>query len=37
MFIQLGDLLGVTATTVSIKRGGTIYVYNERGNINFTK
>ncbi len=37
MFIQLGDLLGFTATTVSIKRGGTIYVYNERGNINFTK
>ncbi len=31
LFTQHGDLYGYTGSSVSIKRGSTIYTYNERG------
>lgn len=33
LFTRIGELIGFTSSTVSIKRNRTIYVYNERGGI----
>lgn len=30
---QGGQIIGFTATTVSIKRGNMIYIYNEKGRV----
>jgi hypothetical protein len=30
---QGGQIVGFTATTVSIKRGNMVYIYNEKGQV----
>ena len=37
MFNKTGNLVGYTSDTVTVKQGGTTYVYGERGEIKFTK
>ena len=37
MFNKTGNLVGYTSNTVTVKQGGTTYVYDEYGEINFTK
>lgn len=37
MFNKIGNLVGYTSDTVTVKQGGTTYVYGERGEIKFTK
>ncbi len=37
MFNKTGNLVGYTSNTVTVKQGGTTYVYGEYGEINFTK
>ena len=37
LWTSYGELQGYTATTVVIRRGGTTYVYGERGEIKFTR
>jgi len=32
-----GELKGYTSTTINVKRGNSIYTYNEKGTIVFTK
>jgi hypothetical protein len=33
MFNKTGNLVGYTSNTVTVKQGGTTYVYGERGEI----
>lgn len=33
LFAKNGNLYGYTGSSVSIKRGSTIYTYNERGSL----
>lgn len=37
MFNKTGNLVGYTSNTVTVKQGGTTYVYGERGDIKSTK
>ena len=37
MFNKTGNLVGYTSNTVTVKRGGTIYVYGEHGEIKSTR
>jgi len=37
MFNKTGNLVGYTSNTVTVKQGGTTYVYGEHGEIKFTK
>ena len=37
MFNKTGNLVGYTSNTVTVKQGGTTYVYGERGEIKSTK
>jgi len=37
MFNNTGNLVGYTSNTVTVKQGGTTYVYGEHGEIKFTK
>ena len=37
LFSRDGELQGFTATTVTIRSGHTLYTYNDRGNLNFSK
>ena len=37
MFNKTGTLIGYTSNTVTVKQGGTTYVYSEHGEINSTK
>jgi hypothetical protein len=37
MFNKMGELIGFTSNTVSVKQGSTFYVYGDRGEIKFTK
>lgn len=36
MFNKTGNLVGYTSNTVTVKQGGTTYVYGERGEIKST-
>ena len=36
MFNKTGNLVGYTSNTVTVKQGGTTYVYGEHGEIKFT-
>jgi len=37
LFNKTGDLVGYTSNTVTVKQGGTTYVYGEHGEIKFIK
>lgn len=37
MFNKTGNLVGYTSNTVTVKQGGTIYVYGEHGEIKSTR
>ncbi len=37
MFNKTGNLVGYTSNTVTVKQGGTTYVYGERGEIKSTR
>lgn len=37
IWTNTGELQGYTASTVAIRRGGTTFVYGERGEIKFTR
>ena len=37
MFNKTGNLVGFTSNTVTVKQGGTTYIYGERGEIKSTK
>jgi hypothetical protein len=37
MFNRTGNLVGYTSNTVTVKQGGTTYVYGERGEIKSTR
>lgn len=37
MFNKTGNLVGYTSNTVTVKQGGTTYVYGEHGEIKFIK
>ena len=37
MYNKTGNLVGYTSNTVTVKQGGTTYVYGERGEIKSTR
>lgn len=37
MFNRTGNLVGYTSNSVTVKQGGTTYVYGERGEIKSTR
>jgi hypothetical protein len=37
MFNKTGNLVDYTSNTVTVKQGGTTYIYAEHGEIKFTK
>ena len=37
MFNKTGNLIGYTSNTVTVKQGGSTYVYGKHGEIKFTK
>ena len=37
MFNKTGDLVGYTSSTVTVKQGGTTYIYGEHGEIKSTR
>jgi hypothetical protein len=37
MFNKTGNLVGYTSNSVTVKQGGTTYVYGERGEIKSTR
>lgn len=37
MFNKTGNLVGYTSNTVTVKQGGTTYVYGEQGEIKSTR
>lgn len=37
MFNKTGNLVGYTSSTVTVKQGGTTYIYGEHGEIKSTR
>ncbi len=37
LFTKMGELVGFTSNTVTIKMGNTLYVYGDREEVKFTR